>query len=51
MVMNLVQLDMLKTEQGIAIYDLSTNNLLNGAQRGDSITITGTLVDYNGHWK
>jgi len=33
---------------GIAIYDLSTNNLLNGAQRGDSITITGTLVDYNG---
>ena len=33
---------------GIAIYDLSTNNLLNGDQRGDSITITGTLVDYNG---
>lgn len=33
---------------GIAIYDLSTNNLLNGAQRGDSITITGSLVDYNG---
>ena len=33
---------------GIAIYDLSTNNFLNGAQRGDSITITGTLVDYNG---
>ena len=30
MVMNLVQLDMLKTEpHGMAIYDLSTNNLLN----------------------
>ena len=33
---------------GIAIYDLSTNNYLNGAIRGDSITITGDLVDYNG---
>jgi len=33
---------------GIAIYDLSTNNFLNGAQRGDSITISGSLVDYNG---
>ncbi len=33
---------------GIAIYDLSTNNYLNGAMRGDSITISGDLVDYNG---
>ena len=33
---------------GIAIYDLTTNNYLNGAVRGDSITITGLLVDYNG---
>ena len=32
---------------GIAIYDLTTNNYLNGAVRGDSITITGLLVDYN----
>ena len=33
---------------GIAIYDLTTNNYLNGAIRGDSITITGDLVDYFG---
>ena len=33
---------------GIAIYDLSTNNYLNNVIRGDSITITGVLVDYNG---
>ena len=33
---------------GVAIYDLSTNNYLNGAMRGDSITISGDLVDYNG---
>jgi len=33
---------------GLAIYDLSTNNYLANVVRGDSITITGTLVDYNG---
>ena len=33
---------------GLGLYDLSTNNYLNGAERGDSITITGDLVDYNG---
>ena len=33
---------------GIAIYDLSTNNYLANVVRGDSITVTGILVDYNG---
>ena len=33
---------------GLAIYDLSGNNYLANVVRGDSITVTGTLVDYNG---
>ena len=33
---------------GLAIYDLSSNNYLANVVRGDSITITGVLVDYNG---
>ena len=33
---------------GLAIYDISTNNYLANTLRGDSITISGTLVDYNG---
>jgi hypothetical protein len=33
---------------GIAIYDISTNNYLAGVVRGDSISITGDLVDWNG---
>ena len=33
---------------GLAIYDLSGNNYLANVVRGDSITITGDLVDYNG---
>ncbi|MEE2931106.1 MAG: phospholipase D-like domain-containing protein [Bacteroidota bacterium] len=33
---------------GLAIYDLSGNNYLANVFRGDSITISGTLVDYNG---
>ena len=33
---------------GLALYDLTTNLLLSGCVRGDSITVSGTLVDYNG---
>ena len=33
---------------GIALYDQTTNNYLANITRGDSITITGTLADYNG---
>ena len=33
---------------GLALYDLTTNNLLSNCVRGDSITVSGTLVDYNG---
>ena len=33
---------------GLALYDLSTNNHLANTSRGDSITVSGTLVDYNG---
>ena len=33
---------------GLGIYDLSTNGYLTNVIRGDSITITGLLVDYNG---
>jgi len=33
---------------GLAIYDVSSNNYLANVVRGDSITITGILVDYNG---
>ena len=33
---------------GLALYDLSTNNHLANTLRGDSITVSGTLVDYNG---
>ena len=33
---------------GIALYDLSSNNYLSGLLRGDSISITGELADYNG---
>jgi len=33
---------------GLALYDLTTNILLSSCVRGDSITVSGTLVDYNG---
>ena len=33
---------------GIAIYDITANNYLANINRGDSITVSGTLVDYNG---
>ena len=33
---------------GLALYDLTTNLLLSGCVRGDSVTVSGTLVDYNG---
>ena len=33
---------------GIALYDQTTNNYLSNILRGDSITITGELADYNG---
>ena len=33
---------------GLALYDLTTNILLSNCVRGDSITVSGTLVDYNG---
>ena len=33
---------------GIALYDLTTNNYLANVNRGDSLTITGELADYNG---
>lgn len=33
---------------GIALYDLTTNNYLSNVLRGDSISITGELADYNG---
>ena len=33
---------------GLALYDMTTNNLLSNCVRGDSITVSGTLVDYNG---
>lgn len=33
---------------GIALYDLTTNNYLSTILRGDSISITGELADYNG---
>ena len=33
---------------GLALYDLTTNLLLSSCVRGDSITVSGTLVDYNG---
>ena len=33
---------------GLALYDLTTNVLLSSCVRGDSITVSGTLVDYNG---
>ncbi len=33
---------------GIALYDLTTNNYLSNLSRGDSITISGELADYNG---
>ncbi|MEE2953810.1 MAG: phospholipase D-like domain-containing protein [Bacteroidota bacterium] len=33
---------------GLAIYDLSGNNYLANVVRGDSITVSGILVDYNG---
>ena len=32
----------------MALYDLTTNILLSSCVRGDSITVSGTLVDYNG---
>ena len=32
----------------IALYDPSTNNYLANVNRGDSLTITGILADYNG---
>ena len=32
---------------GIAIYDITANNYLANINRGDSITVSGTLVDYN----
>ena len=33
---------------GLALYDLTTNLLLSSCVRGDTITVSGTLVDYNG---
>ena len=33
---------------GIALYDLTSNNYIKNVNRGDSITITGELADYNG---
>ena len=33
---------------GLALYDMTTNNYISSSLRGDSITVSGTLVDYNG---
>ena len=33
---------------GLALYDMTTNNYISSCLRGDSITVSGTLVDYNG---
>ena len=34
---------------GVAIYDANLDNIIGATvQRGDEITVTGTLVDYNG---